>query len=429
MKITFIRPNIFEGRSGDAMEPAVFSLLKGLSPEGVEFELFDERLEELPERLDTDIVCITVETFTAARAYNIAKGYREKGLYVVMGGYHPTFIREEALEHADTIFIGEAEDTWNKFIDDFRKGRAKEVYECKGSPDISKIHFDESIFKGKKYNRIIPVQFGRGCLYSCEYCSISAFYGKNQKFRDIDCVVDEIKRKKSKFIFLTDDNLIQNKEKTKELLRALIPLKIKWVSQMSIDVSKDDELLDLMKKSGCVAVLIGFETLNYDNLKLMKKSVNIKNDYEEVIKTIHSKGIMIYGTFILGYDYDTKKSFDDTLDFAIKNKLMIANFNPLMVMPGTKLYKRFEEEGKLIYDKWWIDKNYRYGDTMFYPENFTPEELAESIYEVRLKFNSFGSILKRMMNRTNLKNFFIYMLINLINKKEIKNKQGQILGE
>lgn len=428
MKITFIRPNIFKGRSADAMEPAVFSLLKSLSPKDVEFELFDERIEDLPEKLVTDIVCITVETFTCARAYNIAKEYKKQGLYIAMGGYHPTFMEEEALLHADTIFIGEAENTWGRFLEDYKKGKAQKVYRCNESVDISNIYFDERVFKGKKYNKVIPIQFGRGCLYSCEYCSIAAFYGKSQKFRQVSFVIDEIKRKKSKYLFITDDNLMQNREKTIELLKALIPLKIKWVSQMSIDVAKDDEMLALMKKSGCMAVLIGFETLNDDNLKLMKKAVNIKIDYENAVAKIHSKGIMIYGTFILGYDNDTKASFKKTLNFAIKNKLLIANFNPLMVMPGTNLYERYKNEGKLIYDKWWIDSTYRYGDTMFYPKNFSPKELADLCYETRLEFNTYRSIFKRI-GKTNFKHLFIYLLINLINKKEIKNKQGAKLGE
>ena len=135
-----------------------------------------------------------------------------------------------------------------------------------------------------------------------------------------------------------------------------------------------------MKESGCMALIIGFETLNGENLKQMGKGVNLKSDYETAIKKIHSHGIMIYGTFIFGYDGDTKESFDRTLEFTIKNKLSMANFNPLMVMPGTMLYDRMEKENRLIYKKWWIDESYKYGDTMFLPKNMTPQELKEGCY-------------------------------------------------
>ena len=180
-------------------------------------------------------------------------------------------------------------------------------------------------------------------------------------------------------------------------------------------------------------VLIGFESLNENNLKQMGKGANIKyKDYEKVIKNVYDAGIMIYGTFVIGYDYDTKDTYKELVDFAIKNKFAIANFNPLMPMPGTRLYDRLKKENRLIHNKWWLDDDYRYGDAMLIPKGMTPEELLNGCKNARYTFNTYKNIFKRSLNfKSNsrgLMNLGIYYLVNIISRFEIHMKQGRRLG-
>ena len=177
---------------------------------------------------------------------------------------------------------------------------------------------------------------------------------------------------------------------------------------------------------------MGFESLNPENLKLMNKiAKKKKKKYEEAIKNIYKHKLMIYGTFVLGYDYDTKKEKKKTMEFAIKNNLTIANFNPLIPMPGTRLYKRLEDNKELIYDKWWLEESYCYGDSAYYPKNMSPDDLKEGCREARYTFNTYHNIFKRLLhNRVHLTpfNLFVYLVLNIISRKEIHRKQGKQLG-
>lgn len=433
VKIAFIRPSMFGEKSKDAMIPLVFSIIKPLTPEDVDIEFYDERVEKLPKNIDADAIAMTVETFSAKRAYKLAEEYRKAGKKVIFGGFHPTMLPEEAKEFADSIMVGEAEDTWQDVIHDLKNNTLKDFYISNNDCDLSKIRYDNSVFKGKKYNKIGLIQFSRGCKFQCEFCSVHAFYKNSIRCKSISTIISEIKKMKEKFIFFIDDNLFSNEKAATELFEALIPLKKKWFCQISIDVAKNKDLLKLMKKSGCTLVLIGFESLNIENLKQMGKDANIKNsDYQEVIKNIYDAGIMIYGTFVVGYDSDTKDSVNDLVNFAIKNKFAIANFNPLMPMPGTKLYDRLKLENKLTFDKWWLDENYSYGDAMLKPALLSESDLMNCCKEGRYKFNSYKNIFKRLLNfKANcscMTNIVLFLLANLISRAEIYKKQGKKLG-
>ena len=433
MKITLIRPNMFNTVSRDAMQPLAIAALLSLIPKYIEVEFFDERVEVLPDYFETDLVAISVETFTARRAYQIAAKIRTTGIPVVLGGIHPTAMPEEALNYCDAVVIGEAEGIWEEVIEDLKNGNLKRIYSHEDKPSLKNIHFNRELFKDKKYTPIIPIQFGRGCKSSCEFCSVHAFFGKGIRHRPIEEVVSEIKQLKAKNIFFVDDNILINEGVTEELLEALIPLKIKWTSQASIDIVNNPKLLKLMKESGCMSLIIGFETMDDRNLKLMGKGINISNDYEDAIRILGDYGIMIYGTFIIGYDFDDTSTFNTIYDFAMNNNLMLANFNPLIPMPGTRLYERFEKEGRLIYEKWWLDSRYRYGDTVFIPKGMSAEDLAEGCYKSRIDFNKYSAIIKRLIasksNHKNILNAGVFLGSNLISKREISNKQGVMLGD
>jgi len=433
MRITFIRPNMYDDRSSDAMEPLCFAVLKALTPTDIDVSFFDERLEPVPFDHPTDLVAMTVETYTARRAYQIADTYRERGVPVVMGGYHPTFLPLETLAHADAIVKGDAEGVWGQVLSDACSGSLQSIYESAEFPSLAGCIPDRSIFAGKKYVPIGLVQYSRGCKFNCSFCSIHAFYGTSLRQRPVEDVVEDIRRSGRRHIFLVDDNLFVNEEKARELFEALIPLKISWSCQVSVDIARSPELVRLMARSGCISALVGFESLDPASLKEIKKGWNVKwVSYEDAISVFREAGIMLYGTFVFGCDNDTADSLDASVDFAIRNKFLLANFNPLTPTPGAPLYDRMQKEGRLLHDRWWLDPNFSYGDATLKPSKMTAEQLTDACFSARRKFNTANSIWSRMFDlQTNLRSPFragIYLLANLISRREIYSKQSRSLG-
>ena len=433
MKITFIRPNMWDRRSFDAMEPLVFAILAGLTPPEVEIVLYDERVESIPLDEPTDLVAITVETYTARRAYQIAARFRARGIPVVMGGYHPTFVPDEVLQYSDAVVVGDAELLWRRIIQDALAGKLRRIYRQSYYPPLQGVRLDRSIFRGKRYAPAALVQYGRGCPYACEFCSINAFYGSNLRQRPVREIVAEIEALDCKHIFLVDDNIFIDVLKAKALFQALIPLNICWSCQVSIDIAHHHELLTLMEKSGCTTAVIGFESLNERNLVQMKKKWNLKyGDYATAVQKLRDRGIMIYGTFVFGYDQDTVDSFEISLEFALRSKLYLANFNPLTPTPGAQLYHRLQDEGRLIYDRWWLDPDFRYGQATFHPRRMTADQLTEGCFQARRQFNEHKSIVKRAIDfRANCHNPYrlgLYIASNIVSRREIFKKQGRQLG-
>lgn len=427
MKIAFIRPGMFGKKSRDAMMPLVFAIIKPLTKAPIEF--YDEKIEKLPENLDAEVVAMTVDTFSARRAYFLAQKYKKENKIVIMGGFHPTMVPDECLQYADAVVVGEAEDTWPMIIEDLKNNSLKKKYISNNSSDLSQVKYDYTVFNGKYYNNIALVQFGRGCRYCCDFCSINAFYKGSVRTRNVENVVADIKKIKEKYIFFVDDNIFADREKAVKLFLLMKKLRKKWACQISMDIAENAEILKIMKQSGCMMVLIGFESLNKENLKKMNKKANMKVDYEKALNNIYGAGLMVYGTFVIGYGEDTVNSAQEIVDFTVHHKFAIANFNPLMAMPGTALYERLKWENKLVIDKWWLENNFRYGDSMIVPENMTVRQLKESCRDARYSFYSLGNIFKRMMSRSNLKNVHVYLITNLVSRFEIMFKQGRKLGD
>ncbi|MCA9395264.1 MAG: B12-binding domain-containing radical SAM protein [Candidatus Omnitrophica bacterium] len=433
MRIAFVRPNMTAARSTDAMQPLAFAILAGLTPSEYDIRLYDERLEEIDFDQPADVVAITVETYTARRAYQIADRFRERGVPVVMGGYHPTFLPEEALRHADAVIIGDAEGVWERILDDLRAGALRPQYRQRFFPDLSGLKYDRRLFAGKDYVQVKPVQYSRGCRFACDFCSIHAFYGADLRQRPVAEVAAEIDGLGGGHVFIVDDNIFVDPVKAEELFRALIPLNIKWSCQVTIDIVRHPHLLKLMQQSGCEVVLIGFESLNEDNLRQMKKHWNVRHGgYAEGVRRLQDHGFMIYGTFVLGYDHDTRDTFDVTLEFALRENFCLANFNPLTPMPGTSLYERLRAEGRLLHERWWTDPGFRYGEATYRPKNMTPDELTQGCYRARTGFNRYRSIIKRLfdtpVNHRNFDRLGFYLASNFISRREIHKKQGMSLG-
>jgi len=433
MKIAFIVPNMFRTRAFDAIEPLVFSILAARTPDDFETVFWDERKEDVPTDPTVSLVAITVETHTARRAYEIAGNYRSFGIPVVLGGHHPTFMPDEALEHCDSIVIGDAEGAWEDLLRDFRVGRLKRRYTQPEMVSLAGLELDRRIFKGKGYAPASVVQYGRGCKFTCEFCSIRAFYGKGLRQRPVADVVAEIEALAHKHVFFIDDNIFVDRAKAKELLHALIPLGVTWSCQISIDIAHDRELVALLEKSGCTGALLGFESLNPINLRQMKKGWGVKRqDYETSVRILQDAGIMIYGSFVFGYDADTPDSFAETVDFAVRNKFFLGNFAALLPTPGARLYERLKAEGRLIYDKWWLDPDFRYGEATFVPRGMTPEQLTAGCQWARTQFYSYGSISRRFWDRrTNIGSAHragFYLAANMVFRREAKAKYGQFLA-
>ncbi len=428
-----IRPNMGDFRSSDALPPLSLGILAGLTPREIEISFFDDKLEIIPPNDTPDLAVFTVETFTARRAYDLAASYRARGVPVVMGGYHPTLLPEEARQHADAIVRGDAESVWETLLSDAERQRLRPLYQGNVECTIENTIIDRHLFQGKRYPPIEPVQFGRGCRFSCDFCSIRAFYQSQLRQRSTESLVREIRSlRPRRAIFFVDDNLFSTRDTLRMFLEAVQPLKRRWACQISIDIAKDESLLDELARAGCFLALVGFESFSNDNLRQMGKMWNLSaGDYADVVKKFHARGIAVYGTFVFGYDSDTPATIQRALDFALTSNLDMANFNPLTPTPGTPLYDRLSMEGRLISPRWWVDPSYRYGDPIFNPARMSGEDLTIRCFEAKKKYYAWSSMARRIFQWESGVDFFRTGLVgwaNLISRREVYRKQSRTLG-
>jgi radical SAM superfamily enzyme YgiQ (UPF0313 family) len=432
VKVTFINPNFSAARSADAMEPLAFAVLSGLTPPDVARVFYDERVERLPLEEPTDLVALSVVTFTAKRAYGIAATYRSRGIPVVMGGPHPSLVPDEAASYADAVVIGDAEGAWPRLLDDLRRGHLQKRYSTDPKQALTGLVVDRTIFRGKQYLPISCVQFGRGCRFKCDFCCIHALYGNSRRTRPVAEVVEEIARLPRRLLFFVDDNLFLDHSSVRALMEMMIPLKVRWACQISLDGARDTGLVDLMRRSGCVAVYLGLESLDPASLAQMGKSQNLRLDYAQTVARFRDHGILVCGSFAFGYDADTRASIQAAVDFALRNMLCLAHFNILFPVPGTGFYARLHQEGRILYDPWWLSDVFQYGDCYFLPNRMSPQELEDAVFEARYRFNSLASILRRAMDlRANARGILrpvLYLFSNLINRREMLRKHGLHFG-
>lgn len=436
MKVTLIYPAIGNYVDEACMEPLSLGALAGLTPPDVEVALYDDRLEPIPFDEPTDLVAITVQIFTARRAYEISAAYRQRGVPVILGGMHPTLIPDEAAQHADSIYLGDAEGLWPQVLQDAQKGRLQPVYRAQPGVPQPESLTRRDLYKGKKYLPVSLMQFSRGCKFECYFCATSAYFNKSHFHRCVKQVIKEIESQERKHIFFVDDNILANFEAAKSLFRALIPLKIRWVSQASIDMTQDRELMSLMAQSGCLGHVIGFESITPESLRTMQKAPNLKGGFESYkpqLEILRDYGLQTWAAFTLGHDHDTRESIDHTLNFALENKFTFAAFNILLPYPGTKLYQCLQDEKRLLFDgKWWLHPDYRFNHAAFQPRHMTADELTQAAFNARRIFNSFGSIFRRVWDfKTNLRSPYrlgAYLAYNPLFRKETFKKQGLKLG-
>jgi radical SAM superfamily enzyme YgiQ (UPF0313 family) len=440
MRLTLIHPCIGR-RPGQRyirswqMEPLPPATIAGLTPPDVDIRFYDDRMETIPFDEPTDLVAISVETYTAKRAYQIASAYRRRRVPVVMGGFHPTLCPDEATEFAEAVVVGEAEAIWRTLVDDFRHGRLERVYRAPGRPSLQGLRPDRRIFRGKRYLPIGLVEAGRGCHFRCDFCAVQAMFGSTQTRRPIDEVLSEVAaiRDTKKLFFFVDDNITSNLAEAKAFLHALAPLGIRWVSQSSINAAHDEEFLSLLVRSGCRGVLIGFESLDPAALAAMNKSFNgMRGGYEVALANLRRHRLRLYGTFVFGYDPDTPDSFRQAVDFAKAHRLYIAAFNHLTPFPGTPLYSRLSAESRLLFERWWLDDRYRYNMVPFQPAAMDPETLQRHCLEARRSFYAWSSIVRRAIDPVNRADAFMFrnfFPINGMLRVDTNRRDGFPLGD
>ena len=440
MKITFIKPRIgilCNGESYDRvrMEPLTLSVLAGMTPPDIDIDFFDDRCEEIPYDSPTDLVAITVESFTAKRAYDIAAEYRGRGVRVIMGGVHPTLVPDEVGRHADSVYVGDAERQWHDVFRDAQEGRLRPLYASEVAHQVQPYLARPGIFKGKKYLPFSLMQFSRGCPHRCTFCAVSAYFNGRHFCRNSEDVAAELQARPGQIAFFVDDNFSANPEKAKAFLRSIVPLKIKWMCQLSIDAAQNDGLLGLMQESGCLGFVVGFESIDRENLVSMNKLTNIKDfkRYGPQVKKLREHGFHIWAAFTVGHDNDTVASLEDMLDFAIDNRFAFAAFNTLTPYPGTPLYRRLSEEGRLLYDgTWWLHPEYRYNYASFKPRHMTADQLTGMAFSMRKRFNAVGSIAHRILEAGSSARagaaLGLIARYGLFFRSEIRRKQGMRFG-
>lgn len=416
MKIKLIYPRIHPNRRlrwKGLVPPLNLCYLAGLTPKDISVKIVDSDIEPLSFDEPVDLVGITATTATVTHAYSIADEFRQRGRKVVLGGIHPSVLPNEALEHADAVVVGEAEPVWNTLLEDAVAGRLKKIYKAKELPDLSAIPLPRrDMLKPKGYIFTNTMETSRGCPMSCHFCTVPLIYGKRYRVRPIPSVVEEIKEMGAKRLFFVDDNIAGVPERAKELFKALIPLKVKWVGQATIRIAHDEELLRLASKSGCMVLFIGLESVNPENMDCANKTWAKPENYLRCIKIIQKHSIAIEGAFIFGLDEDTTSVFSQTVNFAEKAKLETARFSILKPFPGTELRERLQKEGRILTSDW---RNYDNQGVAFQPKRMFPEELSASREWAYNRFYRLSSIFRRLGIWR--KNMILLWIANLSNKR------------
>lgn len=397
MKLELIAPATQENHRKHKkaiIPPLGLAMVAALTPPDIEVSLTDENVTVIDFQKETDLVGITVLTITAKRAYEIADTFRARGVKVILGGIHPSILPEEASLHADAIVIGEAEGIWPNLIEDFKANTLQKTYRQHERPSMLNLPFPRrNLFATEAYLVRNTISTTRGCPYSCSFCTVTSFFGHTYRCRPVEEVIKEIGTlNDKKLVVFVDDNIVGNPKFAKELFRALVPHKIKWVGQSSVTVARDDELLKLAAASGCIDLFIGFESLSPANLSTVGKKINVVDDYESVIRKVHSYGIGIHGFFIFGFDEDDADCFKRTVRFAQRMRLESAQFDILTPYPGTALYESLDKAGRIVTRDW-----SQYGhDLMFEPKLMSREMLQNGRTWAWREFYSLPSIWGRI---------------------------------
>ena len=406
-------------RAAFTMPPMALPLLASLTPPEADVRLIDEAVEDVDLKLDADLVGLSAMTANVSRAYALADHFRSRGIPVVMGGVHPSSLPQEALQHCDAVVIGEAENLWPQVVQEAAQGRLERTYKNSAPVLLETLPAPRwDLLQAKRYFIPQTVQVSRGCPMACSFCSVSSYFGRSHRSRPIPQVIAEVKALPRKLFIFVDDNIAGDPDTAKELFATMIPLKKKWVGQCSLSISEDAELLDLATRSGCLGLLIGFESISPAVLRSIGKRVNLGRKYEEAIRRIHARSIHIQGSFIFGFDDDTAEGIQSTVQFVKQNRLTGVNYCHLTPFPGTKLYADLENEGRLLHRDW---ARYDRQNIVFRPRNFTPEELQNYIFWAYRQTYNWRSFWQRRPD--SFQHFSLYLALNFGYMKGVRKME------
>jgi radical SAM superfamily enzyme YgiQ (UPF0313 family) len=419
MKVLLIQPTGFrengrlDRRKGRWLLGMTLPYVAALTPQDIRVEIKDDMLEDITFREDCDLVGLTCMSHQAPRAYQLAAGFRRRGIPVVMGGFHATLAPTECQEYADALVLGEAESTWPRLLWDFQAGRLQPRYQAESLSDLKNLPVPRYDLLDLKRYKVwnIPSQTTRGCPYNCSYCEVTQVYGGKFRHRPVDEVIQEIQEIKcltdSGFIYFVDDNFVANRRHAMEVMERLIPLKLIYGCLATANVGDDPEVLDLMARSGCRHVNIGMESISPNSLKAINKKQNKINDYERQFKALRDRGIGFSINVMFGLDGDGPEIFDTTVNFLNRVKAPAAFMFILAPRPGTKVQAQLEQEGR-IFDHDWT--HYTGFQVVYHPKQMTARELVEGYWRANRQFYSPLAMLKRYHRAPYARDMLIFNL-------------------
>ncbi|MCL4517751.1 MAG: B12-binding domain-containing radical SAM protein [Thaumarchaeota archaeon] len=398
LPIKIIRRALHLGKTSHT-PPLALLMLGAVTPPDIEVQIIDDRLNEIDFDQQVDLVGISVTaTMAAPRAYEIANEYHRRGVTVVMGGIHPTALPQEAIQHADSVVMGEGEEAWPRVLADYKHGELKPFYRGRLQNELDRLPIPrrELIRDTQNYLTAAVVTTSRGCENGCSFCSAQIALGKKRRVRSVESVIAELSKLGGKVVFFMDDNLGWDLTYAKKLFRALIPLRIRWFGNISLLAFEDTEFLELAAKAGATVIETGFESLTPVTIAGIKKQkTNDPARYKTLVRRIHDYGILIKGGFVLGLDGDDKSTLESTADFINETCIELPNINTVIPYPGTPLFRQFEREGRLLHKNWTeYDTG---GDVVFKPKGMTRDELMEAYAKTISEVFSIGSTISRIV--------------------------------
>jgi len=408
--VPFLQRGLMSWSAKAYSPPLNLCMLAAYTPPEHDVSITDECVQRLDPNQSPDLVALTAYTNSAPRAYEIADEFRRHDVPVVMGGVHVSTLPEEAMGHCDAVVIGEAEGSWQRLLRDFSAGQLQKTHRNNRLADLDALPVPRrDLLRPEDYVSINTVQTTRGCPHNCSFCSVTRFNGRTYRFRPIQDVIEEIQGLSSRNVFFVDDNIYCRRERCRMFLEALTPLGVRWGGQCTISIARDPMMLELAARSGCVGLAIGLESFCKESLVGAHKRFNDPDRFYRDIETIKSYGILIWGSFVLGFDEDNEKGLERTIAMAKSSKLDFACFNFLTPLPGTSIYDRFTEQGRLTSTNW---SHYNMSHLVYRPSGVSQSVLENMVRKAWLEFYSLRSLFNRLGIRLGKIPLFIW-LVNL----------------